>query len=201
MSDEDASSSSSDEEEERERKRHKKEKQKKEKHKKDKHKKDKHKKDKHKHKKSKHEGGEGAGGHDAASLAGARAQIEASMQPISEADYFLKTKEYQLWLSEARKTFLDEIPAEEARSLFKKFVAKWNAKELPPKYYVGCACLPPAAVVACARHRTAHAGAATASAVPQAAKRPERRRHARLAPPVGLRGEVDRGREVPARPR
>ena len=59
------------------------------------------------------------------------------MQPISEADYFLRTKEFQLWLQEARKTFLDEIPAEEARSLFKKFVAKWNAKELPPKYYVG----------------------------------------------------------------
>ena len=32
------------------------------------------------------------------------------------------------WLSEARGTFLDEIPAEEARSLFRKFVAKWNAK-------------------------------------------------------------------------
>ena len=39
------------------------------------------------------------------------------MQPISEADYFLRTKEFQLWLQEARKTFLDEIPAEEARSL------------------------------------------------------------------------------------
>ena len=82
------------------------------------------------------------------------------MQPIAEADYFLKTKEFQQWLSEARKTFLDEIPAEEARAnpspsasspkpdpnpkpnpnptlnqaraLFRKFVAKWNAKELPP---------------------------------------------------------------------
>jgi len=145
----DASSSSSDEDEaigatesnahaqvsHDERKRQRKDKDKKEKKEKKekKHKKEKkEKKEKHKHKDKKAKRGD-----DPAALAAARAMVEASMQPIAEGDYFLRTKEFQLWLSEARKTFLDEIPAEEARALFRKFVAKWNAKELPPKYYVG----------------------------------------------------------------
>ena len=116
---------------EKERKRQRKEKKEKKEKKHKKEKKEKKEKHKHKDKKAKR------GGDDPAALAAARAMVEASMQPIAEGDYFLKTKEFQQWLSEARKTYLDEVPAEEARALFRKFVAKWNAKELPPKYYVG----------------------------------------------------------------
>ena len=56
---------------------------------------------------------------------------------ISDADYFQKAPEFQLWLQEARSTFLDEISSDEARRLFRKFVDKWNAGQLPAKLYAG----------------------------------------------------------------
>ena len=58
-------------------------------------------------------------------------------EPISEADYFLKANEFQQWLQESRHTFLDEITSDEARKLFKKFSSKWNAGDLPSKFYAG----------------------------------------------------------------
>lgn len=66
---------------------------------------------------------------------GKKIQGDICVEPISEADYFLKTREFQQWLTEARQTFLDEVSSEEARRLFKKFVSKWNAGELDMKLY------------------------------------------------------------------
>ena len=59
------------------------------------------------------------------------------VEPISEADYFLKTTEFQQWLHEEKRTFLDEITSEDARRNFKKFADAWNAGKLPSKYYSG----------------------------------------------------------------
>lgn len=57
--------------------------------------------------------------------------------PISEADYFKRAPEFQLWLAEARRQYIDEISGEEARRLFGKFVVKWNGGELASKFYSG----------------------------------------------------------------
>ena len=125
-----ASSSSSDGEEERKSKKRKH----KHKHEKDKHKheKDKHEKDKHKHhkreKKSHHRDKDDAAPPLMANLC---------VEPISEADYFLKAAEFQKWLHEERRTFLDEISSDDARRSFKKFADAWNAGKLPEKYYSG----------------------------------------------------------------
>ena len=54
---------------------------------------------------------------------------------ISEADFFVKAPEYQRWLLEARRTYLDEMSSEEAKRAFRKFVSAWNAGELAADYY------------------------------------------------------------------
>ncbi|KAL1521312.1 hypothetical protein AB1Y20_020980 [Prymnesium parvum] len=65
--------------------------------------------------------------------------------PIGEDDYFGRAAEFQLWLQEARGTFLDEMPSEEARRIFReRFVPKWNKGDLPPKYYEGAIAQPAA---------------------------------------------------------
>ena len=96
-------------------------------------KKHKDKKEKHKDKKEKHKK-EKRHREDDAVAAGS---VAPGVTPISEDDYFVKTAEYQLWLQEARKVYLDEIGSEEGRRLFKRFVSKWNGGELTPKYYSG----------------------------------------------------------------
>ena len=58
------------------------------------------KKEKHKHKDKKAK----RGGDDPAALAAALAMVEASMQPIAESDYFLKTKEFQQWCASSTST-------------------------------------------------------------------------------------------------
>ena len=94
-----------------------------------KHNKDKDKKKSHKekksHKRDKDDGGGKRHKKDKSEKSEATAEISVS-NPISEDDYFAKSKEFQLWLHEARSTYLDEVSSEEARKLFKKFVAKWN---------------------------------------------------------------------------
>ena len=75
-------------------------------------------------------------------------------EPISEDDYFAKSREFQLWLQEARSTFLDEISSEEAHRLFKKFVAKWNAGSLSAQFYSAAAAQPAASRT---RHKWAFA--------------------------------------------
>lgn len=67
----------------------------------------------------------------------ARPRTDVCYEPISEADYFLKATEFQQWLQQERRTFLDEITSDEARRLFKKFASKWNAGELPTRFYTG----------------------------------------------------------------
>jgi outer membrane biosynthesis protein TonB len=92
---------------EKERKRQRKDKKEKKERKERKHKKEKRekkekkeKKEKHKHKDKKAK----RGGDDPAALAAALAMVEASMQPIAESDYFLKTKEFQQWCASSTST-------------------------------------------------------------------------------------------------
>jgi hypothetical protein len=61
--------------------------------------------------------------------------IVAVEEIISENDYFLKTQQFQEWLSSVRGTYLDEISSDEARRLFRKFCDKWNAGELSQDLY------------------------------------------------------------------
>jgi len=76
-------------------------------------------------------------GGDSGGTSAALSEVQAAMNPISEDDYFLKTKEFQLWLQETERKYLDEMPAKEARESFTRFVAAWNRKTLPAKFYVG----------------------------------------------------------------
>ena len=72
-----------------------------------------------KHKKSHH-------GDAAADLPAAPAKVD---NPIGDDDYFAKTAEFQMWLKEARGAYLDELPSEEARRLFKeRFVPVGSAR-------------------------------------------------------------------------
>ena len=110
-----ASDDSSDSDDERKRKKHKKEK------------KEKKEKKSHKHKKHKTE-------HK--SEPEATGSRPPGVDPISEDDYFARTREFQLWLQEARNTFLDELQGDEARRLFRKyFVDKWNGGGVSAKVY------------------------------------------------------------------
>jgi len=45
--------------------------------------------------------------------------------------------EYREWLRESKNLFFDELTGADQRSLFEKFVEKWNDKDLPEKYYRG----------------------------------------------------------------
>eukprot|EP00316_Scyphosphaera_apsteinii_P024448 CAMPEP_0119319556 /NCGR_PEP_ID=MMETSP1333-20130426/49714_1 /TAXON_ID=418940 /ORGANISM="Scyphosphaera apsteinii, Strain RCC1455" /LENGTH=315 /DNA_ID=CAMNT_0007325987 /DNA_START=125 /DNA_END=1072 /DNA_ORIENTATION=+ len=69
---------------------------------------------------------------------------------ISEDDYFKRSAEFQTWLHEKHGSYLDEIPSEDARRAFKRFVSKWNDGELPAKFYNG---IPVTAVPAASRTR------------------------------------------------
>lgn len=63
--------------------------------------------------------------------------VAPGITPISEADYFAKSHEFQSWLADKRQTYLDEISGEEARRLFRKFVSAWNSGTLSDKLYAG----------------------------------------------------------------
>ncbi|KAF8633532.1 hypothetical protein AX15_001337 [Amanita polypyramis BW_CC] len=58
-------------------------------------------------------------------------------KPIGEADYFLKSDEYRLWLREEKRKYFDELSGDKARSYFRKFVKAWNRGKLSKKYYKG----------------------------------------------------------------
>jgi len=58
-------------------------------------------------------------------------------ETIGEGDYFLKSAEYAHWLLEERSSYLEDLTSDEARRIFKKFVARWNAGELSATYYAG----------------------------------------------------------------
>lgn len=64
-------------------------------------------------------------------------KLPASIDPISEDDYFEKATEFRLWLKEAKRKYIDEISSKESRRYFRKFVDKWNDYELDKKFYKG----------------------------------------------------------------
>ncbi|KAI9168406.1 hypothetical protein H9P43_007778 [Blastocladiella emersonii ATCC 22665] len=55
--------------------------------------------------------------------------------PISEADYFLKSDAFRVWLQQERDKYLDELGTADARRYFAKFVRRWNDDRLPAEYY------------------------------------------------------------------
>jgi len=56
---------------------------------------------------------------------------------LTQDDYFNKAVEFRMWLSEDFGLFIDDLPADEARKYFSKFVDKWNRGHLADKYYKG----------------------------------------------------------------
>ncbi|KAF9022942.1 hypothetical protein BDZ89DRAFT_1018482 [Hymenopellis radicata] len=56
---------------------------------------------------------------------------------ISDADYFLKSDEFRIWLKEEKRKYFDELSGEKARSYFHKFVKAWNRGKLSKKLYAG----------------------------------------------------------------
>ena len=58
---------------------------------------------------------------------------------ITDEDYFAKNAEFTTWLKEQRRLFFNDLSADETRKLFSEFVAAWNGRRLPAKYYAGVA--------------------------------------------------------------
>lgn len=54
---------------------------------------------------------------------------------LSASDYFERSNEFRLWLLEEQRIYLDELPTEKARKLFRLFGTLWNSSKLPPVYY------------------------------------------------------------------
>ncbi len=50
-----------------------------------------------------------------------------------------KNPEFTAWLREVHGRFFNELETDDARALFAQFVAAWNARKLPARYYVGMA--------------------------------------------------------------
>lgn len=53
---------------------------------------------------------------------------------ISLDDFYLKATEFRAWLR-SHDIYSDELSTDKARSLFKKFVRRWNSGQLKPKFY------------------------------------------------------------------
>ena len=61
------------------------------------------------------------------------------IEKISPADYYSRNSEFRAWIrsnDKIEKGFAD-METKEAKSLFKKFVKKWNEKKLPKDFYRG----------------------------------------------------------------
>lgn len=56
---------------------------------------------------------------------------------ISQADYYRRINEFKEWLVEFKSLYFDKLDGERARTLFSKFVKRWNRNRLPEKYYLG----------------------------------------------------------------
>ncbi|EIE20044.1 hypothetical protein COCSUDRAFT_48583 [Coccomyxa subellipsoidea C-169] len=56
---------------------------------------------------------------------------------LTEDDYFRKNAEFSEWLQVERGQFFNELSTEETHALFAGFVADWNARKLPARYYRG----------------------------------------------------------------
>lgn len=52
--------------------------------------------------------------------------------------YYARAREFRAWLEE-RDHYLDEMPSEDARRYFARFVRRWNDGRLSDRYYAGTA--------------------------------------------------------------
>ena len=55
--------------------------------------------------------------------------------PVSQADYYLKNREFSGWLKHERSVYFADRLAADARAAFKDFVKAWNARALPATFY------------------------------------------------------------------
>jgi len=56
---------------------------------------------------------------------------------LFRSDYFARSTEFRVWLSESKGEHVDDIPSKKARKRFAQFVDAWNARKLADKYYKG----------------------------------------------------------------
>ena len=73
---------------------------------------------------------------------------DAQVTPLTGDDYFAKAGEFAAWADEARRLAVADLATGDARALFLEFVAAWNARALPARFYDGRAAAP--------TRRTAH---------------------------------------------
>ena len=60
---------------------------------------------------------------------------DARVEPVSEDDYYLKNREFSVWLKHERSVYFTDLLAADARAAFKDFVKAWNARALPATFY------------------------------------------------------------------
>ena len=60
---------------------------------------------------------------------------DALVEPVSEDDYYLKNREFSVWLKHERSVYFTDLLAANARAAFKDFVKAWNARALPATFY------------------------------------------------------------------
>ena len=60
---------------------------------------------------------------------------DALVEPVSEDDYYLKNREFSVWLKHERSVYFTDLLAADARAAFKDFVKAWNARALPATFY------------------------------------------------------------------
>jgi hypothetical protein len=54
---------------------------------------------------------------------------------ISEDDYYLKNKEFSVWLRHVHGKYFTDLLSKDARERFTDFVREWNARKLPNTFY------------------------------------------------------------------
>ena len=60
---------------------------------------------------------------------------DVRVDPVSEDDYYLKNREFSVWLKHERSVYFTDLLAADARAAFKDFVKAWNARALPATFY------------------------------------------------------------------
>ncbi|KAL4489371.1 hypothetical protein ABPG72_002667 [Tetrahymena utriculariae] len=54
---------------------------------------------------------------------------------LSEDDFFIMNKTFSIWLIKKKNKYFDDLSTNKQRKYFKKFVKKWNKKDLSSVYY------------------------------------------------------------------
>ncbi len=57
------------------------------------------------------------------------------IQPIAADDYYLRNKEFSVWLRHTHGLFFTDLLAADARARFTEFVKQWNERKLPKSFY------------------------------------------------------------------